>query len=222
MIIVFDVDGTLVDGNQQDGNCFARAIREVTRIPFQDSDWTKFSEITAKAVVHQIHPHLSPEELETIEEKVAENFHQCLIKTHERNDQSFIPIQGAIELLQTLLDHEDFSVAIAAGDWFKTIHFKLSAAGFSVSDIPMATSSDRYSRAEIIRLAVERADRTIDEAIYVGDGTCDLRATQSLGIPFIGVGHNIHRLEAAGATHLIPHFGGSNFFDILNQIRLKE
>jgi phosphoglycolate phosphatase-like HAD superfamily hydrolase len=222
MIIVFDVDGTLVDGTQQDESCFVRAIREVTGISFQNSEWSKFSEVTAKAVVHQIHPHLSPAEIETIEKEVHQSFHRHLVNAHERNDQSFVPIQGAIELITTLREHTEFSVAIATGDWFETIHFKLSAAGFSVSDIPMATSSDHYSRADIIRLAVERADRTIDEAIYVGDGTWDLRATQTLGIPFIGVGHNIHRLKAAGATHLTPNFEGSDFFDLLNQIRLKE
>ncbi len=218
MIIVFDVDGTLVDGSRQEQSCFMQALRDVTGIPFTDSAWTHFPEVTAKAVVHQIHSDLPLDELEKIEKQVSQSFHRYLVQQHQRNDQSFIPIEGAIELIATLQEHEDFSVAIATGDWFETIHFKLSAAGFSVSDIPMATSSDHYSRADIIRLAVERADCSIDEAIYVGDGTWDLRATQTLGIPFIGVGHHIHRLKAAGAPHLIPHYDNSNFFDIVNQL----
>jgi phosphoglycolate phosphatase-like HAD superfamily hydrolase len=219
MIIVFDVDGTLVDGTQQDESCFVQAIRDVTGIPFQNSDWSELSEVTAKAVIHQIHPHFSPGEIDRIEKEVYQTFHRHLIKAHKTNDQSFIPIQGAVELIATLREHSDFSVAIATGDWFETINFKLSAAGFSVSGIPMATSSDYYSRADIIRLAVERAEHNIEDAIYVGDGTWDLRATQTLGIPFIGVGHNIHRLEAAGATHLTSHYDNSNFFDIVNQLR---
>ena len=47
----------------------------------------------------------------------------------------------------------DFIVAIATGDWRDSITFKLRAAGIPFEDIPIVTSSEHYSRADIIRAA---------------------------------------------------------------------
>jgi len=82
----------------------------------------------------------------------------------------------------------------------------------------MATCSDRLTRAEIISLAAERAGRPIPEAIYVGDGAWDLRATQTLNIPFIGCGKNIDRLKAAGARYAVPDLNPDRFFTVLTQL----
>ena len=95
---------------------------------------------------------------------------------------------------------------------------KLNAAGFDLAGIPMATSSERSARADIIRLAIERAGRSLDEAVYVGDGPWDLRATQQLGIPFIGVGRKVARLREAGARHTLDDFSKNELPGLLAQV----
>ena len=56
------------------------------------------------------------------------------------------------------------------------------------------------------------------ESIYVGDGTWDLRATQALGIPFIGVGEKHAELAAAGAKFVHPTLTPAGIFSLLENI----
>ena len=65
----------------------------------------------------------------------------------------------------------------------------------------MATCSDHPRRSEIIRLAAQRAGRSLSDAIYIGDGVWDLRACRELGVRFIGTGSRLHLLKKAGAEH---------------------
>jgi len=58
-------------------------------------------------------------------------------------------------------------IAIATGDWRETISFKLRAAVISFDDIPMVTSSEFYSRADIIAAAVAKTGRSLEEAVCV-------------------------------------------------------
>ena len=67
-------------------------------------------------------------------------------------------------------------VAIATGGWLETITFRLNVAGIPFTSIPLVTSSDHYSRAEIIAASVRQAGRPLEEAICVGDGLWDFRA----------------------------------------------
>jgi len=67
----------------------------------------------------------------------------------------------------------------------------------------MATSSDAPRRSDIIRLAAQRAGRSLSDVVYVGDGVWDLKASGDLGIGFIGTGSRLNRLKEAGAEHMI-------------------
>ena len=218
MIVVFDVDGTLVDSSSVDNQCFVAAFHQIIGIELRDTHWASFTEITARAVVEQLLPDTNQEELRRIERRVQADYHRRLREVHAANPAAYQPTPGALEAITRLRQTPSVSVAIATGDWHDTISLKLAAAGFDVTDIPMATSSDRSARADIIRLAVERAGSSLADAIYVGDGPWDLRATQQLGIPFIGVGRKVARLRAAGARHTMDDFSQDELPGLLTQI----
>jgi phosphoglycolate phosphatase-like HAD superfamily hydrolase len=75
--------------------------------------------------------------------------------------------------------------AIATGGWRAEAELKLARAGIPFAGVPMATSDDSPDRAEILRLAAERAGP--GPALYVGDGPWDRSAAADLGLPFVGV-----------------------------------
>ncbi len=81
------------------------------------------------------------------------------------------------------------------------------------------TSSDYFSRADIIRAAVDRVGQPLSEAIYVGDGLWDLRATRKLGIPFIGVGRRRKKLREAGAEHILEDLTPAAFHPVFERIK---
>jgi phosphoglycolate phosphatase-like HAD superfamily hydrolase len=218
MIVVFDVDGTLVDSGTVDHKCFEASFREIIGITLVASHWVTFTEITARAIVEQVMPGTDPGEVRRTEQLVQADYFRRLREAHLANPAVYQPTPGALAALTELRRTTGVSVAIATGDWHNTISLKLNAAGFDLEGIPMATSSERSARADIIRLAVERAGRSLDDAVYVGDGPWDLRATQQLGIPFIGVGRKVARLREAGAVHTMNDFNKDELPGLLAKV----
>lgn len=203
MLIIFDVDGTLIGGESVDWKCFDEAFLHVAGFPFPDGFYSSIDEVTAKAIVHQALPELSSDYRHQTEKFVCGEYLNRLRDAHALDTNSFSPAPGALEVLKYLGQQDELAIAIATGDWIETISFKLNAAQIDVSQYPMATSSDCYARADIIRLSAERAGHSLNDVIYVGDGLWDYRATQELGIPFLGVGHRYTQFLDIGVVHAL-------------------
>ena len=217
MIIIFDVDGTLLGGESADWTSFGAAFQEAAGFALAPAFFETLEEITTQAIVHQAFANHSPEEKKAIESAIRCGYLRRLAEAHQRDPLTFSPTTGSVALLQDL-QRKKIPVAIATGDWLETITFKLTAARIAFKNLPMATSSDRYSRADIISLAATKAGASLDEAIYVGDGSWDLRAARKLGIPFIGVGSKADKLHQAGAKHLVPDLAPENFWPAVEKI----
>jgi phosphoglycolate phosphatase-like HAD superfamily hydrolase len=216
-LIVFDVDGTLLDPHAVDDGCFDQAIREVTGVALTAAIWSGFKEVTAQAIVHQALGNDWPD-IELVKTRIKDSFLAKLRASYNENPATIRSFVGAAGLFSTLKASPDFAVAIATGCWRETAHFKLKVAGFDISDVPFACASDRYSRAEIISLAAERAGIPIERSVYVGDGLWDFRATQQLGIPFVGTGGKIEALRRAGVEHTFSEWDEGGLREILERI----
>lgn len=216
-LIVFDVDGTLIGGESVDWASFEAAFGEVAGFHLDDAFFDSIEEVTAQAIVHQALKTLTPAARRSKEYAVRLNYLRRLRDAHEGNPKSFTAIDGAVDLIDDL-KKRGLSVAIATGDWRETILFKLQSAEVPVSDIPIVTSSEFYSRADIIAEAVAKAGYQLHEALYVGDGPWDLRASKKLGIPFIGVGNREEKLREAGAKHFLPNLSSFDFWKLRGAI----
>jgi phosphoglycolate phosphatase-like HAD superfamily hydrolase len=112
---------------------------------------------------------------------------------------------------------EKHKIAIATGCWCESAKLKLHRSGFMIEDIPFASSSDTRRRADIIALAASRAGSGVSDAVYVGDGLWDLKATRELGMRFVGVGRRHELLRVHGASQVLATFAErSQFFRFLN------
>jgi phosphoglycolate phosphatase-like HAD superfamily hydrolase len=216
-LIIFDVDGTLIDATEIDNDCFDRAFQETTGVTLTASIWSQFKEVTAQAIVYQALGDTWPDITTTLN-RVKESFLVNLRAGHALNPTSVRAFDGTVDLISSLRESPVLNVAIATGCWRETAHFKLKAAGFNLLDIPFACASDCYSRAEIIFLAAQRAGIPVNRAVYVGDGVWDLRATQQLGIPFIGVGRKVDALRQAGAEYTLDSLNADALRRALEQI----
>jgi phosphoglycolate phosphatase-like HAD superfamily hydrolase len=218
MLVVFDVDGTLIGGESFDWASFDTALEQVAGFSPPPSFWESLEEVTAHAIAtaaSAAHPANQRKRVETL---IQEGYLRNLGEAHKTNPDAFRSRPGAPELLKQLRQANGISLAIATGDWHATISLKLAASGLDVAGIPMATCSDCYSRTDIIKLAAQRAGRSLEDAIYVGDGTWDFRACKKLGIPFIGTGERIARLREAGATQLLPDLSPEPFWEVLTAV----
>ena len=216
-MIVFDADGTLVGGEATDWASFGAAFEEAAGFVLDDSFFARIEEVTAQAIVYQALEDVPDEKKKKIECAVRQGYLRRLQSAHENNPRSFPALDGALALLAELKERR-VPVAIATGDWFESISFKLEAAGIQFDTVPMVTSSDFYSRADIIAGAIAKAGRPMQEAVYIGDGLWDLRAARKLGIPFIGVGYRKERLEAAGANYTLRDLTPVMFWQTMETI----
>ncbi len=196
-----------------------RGISSYRRVSFSRRIFSTIDEVTAKAIVHQALPELTSDDRHQTEKFVCGEYLNRLRDAHALDADSFSPAPGALEVLKYLSQQDELAIAIATGDWIETISFKLNAAQIDVSQYSMATSSDCYARADIIRLSAERAGYSLDDVIYIGDGLWDYHATQELGIPFLGVGHRYTQFLDIGVVHALQTLEPTEFTTWFHRFR---
>lgn len=218
MVIVFDVDGTLIGGEEQDWPSFDAALYKVMGFHPDAEFWAGTHEITGRAIIRRVAEVTGIPWDESIEARVRKLYLENLRSAAPFKGTVFLPKPGAAEILELLRNTPIFDVAIATGDFKESSQFKLASAGLDIRGLPYASSSDAGVRSEIIRTAVERAGYSIVDAVYVGDGPWDFRACEQLQIPFVGTGRKIDRLKELGATRIAEDLQPSTLLPLLHQI----
>jgi phosphoglycolate phosphatase-like HAD superfamily hydrolase len=186
-MIIFDVDGTLIGGEQTDWACFEGAFAEAAGSDFPDDFFATLEEVTARAIVHRALAGRPLRERVAIEAEVRAGFCRRLEAAVQADAGAFPALGEAAELLADLQARR-IPVALATGDWRQSVLIKLRAARLPIGSLPLVTSSDHERRCDIIARAAARLGTPIDQVTYVGDGLWDLRATQQLGCSFLGCG----------------------------------
>ena len=189
-LVLFDIDGTLVESYDFDTECFQAAIEDVLGVRI-GPDWSRYHHVTDSGILTEVIDGLGLQsDSERITAEVKEQFLSRV--TGYISCHGVSPIPGAYEFLVHLVARKNVAVAFATGGWSESAKMKLGAAGITFSSIPLASSSDHYSRTEIMRLAERRAGNShYDSMTYFGDGPWDQKASKTLGYNFVSVGDRI-------------------------------
>lgn len=189
-LVMFDIDGTLLNSYDQDSECFVLAVEDALGIKI-DADWSRYNHVSDSGITHQlIHDFSLQDQNEEIASLIKENFLSRLKKS--LSQKSIYPINGAKEFLLTLQSRPDIRLALATGSWLESAKIKLEASGISYSGIPIASASDHYDRTEIMKLAKKLSgDHEYQSVTYFGDGPWDLKAATQLAYDFILIGNRI-------------------------------
>lgn len=194
-LVMFDIDGTLVESYDFDSSCFVDAVADVLGVR-TNSDWASYQYVTDSGILNQIMDELSiGDDRAIVEMTVKENFLARIASHLAKNNVSFVA--GAKEFLCELSARDDVALVFATGGWLESAKMKLSAAGIHFPGIPIASASDHYCRLEIMRLAEIRAREGKYKSItYFGDGSWDLKASADLGYNFVLVGNRLEHHQA--------------------------
>jgi len=204
MLSIFDIDGTICDTQDVEGRCYARAIERVTGMSLATLDWTAYDEPTSSAIVRQLLAGDSTARLK--EDQIKSEFHRLLQEEQPNFPGDFVAIAGAIEFLERLSEEKVCDVAIATGCFDITARFKLECCGIALERFPHATSSDAGGRKDIIKIAAQRAGFDLSSVVYFGDAPWDVRASNALGIPMIGIGRRHEKLRTFGLRHVFRDY----------------
>lgn len=192
-LVMFDVDGTLVDSAGFDAELYSEAVETELGVPV-DCGWNRYEHVTDSGILAQIVRERGLEARRAeLGERVQRRFVALVHDYLVRHAHAVREIEGAGRLVERLLASPDVRVAVATGGWETTARLKLEHVGIRASGLALASASDAVARAEIMRLAERRAMQGAvpARATYFGDGAWDQRASAELGYDFVAVGRNV-------------------------------
>ena len=212
-LVMFDIDGTLIDSGEYDAVLFKQAIKDVLDIEISD-DWSSYRNVTDSGILEEIIDNFGiVSDRSLIHDQVKQRFFDLNEKYLRDRPAALREIPGAKDFINRLDKMASVAIAIATGGWEETARFKLEGVGIDTANLVLTSSSDALSRAEIIRLAENRAlaGRNAVEKIYFGDGIWDKRACEELNYNFIAIGNNVDHetrfMNFLAADELISHLG---------------
>lgn len=218
-LIIFDIDGTLTNTNAVDHQSFIKTYNDLYDIQVDGNMWEQCEHYTDTGIAQHVFDHkigrpVGPVDMRKIKKAMVDN----LMLFMEADEQAFNEVVGAYDLIEALKKNNQYDLAIATGCWDETATLKLNIAGIDYEDIPLATSSHSVSRTGIIEHAISLAKNQYQVAdyksiVYIGDGLWDVKATNELKLPFIGIDCNKNGVLAkAGVKSVLENFSNIDSF----------
>lgn len=210
-LVVFDIDGTLLNNHAVEDSCFKQALGETLGLAALDTDWATYRDVSDDGVAAEAYQRAYGAAL-PLNLRDATVAHFVALVGVACAEGGLTLVAGADRIFADL-EAAGWTVALATGAWANAAHLKLRAAGLAIDNRALATSEDGPARVAIVRAAMRRAAEAADvssfaRVVTVGDGVWDVEAARCLSLPFvgIGVGDRAATLRSAGATTILPDF----------------
>lgn len=225
-LILFDIDGTLVDCGGQPKPLFGEALEEVYGergdLPGYDFSGKTDPRIVVdlmtaagvpEAVIHQRLPDLRDAYLARLAERL------------EPEHVRILP--GVVELLTTLAERDDLVIALLTGNWERGAGIKLGSVGLERFFAFGSFGDGQTDRRDLPPVALARAAAHCgrrfrpEEAWIVGDSLLDVDCARAHGIPCLAVATGrtpAEALAAAGARRVIADLGSMS--EVLSALEL--
>lgn len=208
MLVVFDVDGTLIDSQHAITAAMAEAyLQNGFPAPTREAVRAIVGLSVAEAIA--VLSEGAPEHpLEAIGEAFRQNYKRGRLVSPDGS----APYPGAIEALDALAARGDLLLGLATGNSRRGVEHFVSRHGLERHFVTRQTADDAPSKphpAMILQAAAEAGVRP-EEAVMIGDTTFDMLMARSAGARAIGVDWGYHapdRLLAAGAERVVSSFG---------------
>jgi phosphoglycolate phosphatase-like HAD superfamily hydrolase len=220
-IVLFDVDGTLLDNLRGDDESYARAFKDEFGIAKVDTNWSRYPHCTDSCITRELlSSHFGRPATDDEIRRARDAYADALRRDFATGGKTASPMRGVVDALSALTAH-GWNAALATGGWRATAMMKLEHSRLPVTSLPGGFADDHLTREGIATVARERAEaiarRAATRVVYVGDATWDAKACAALGMPFVGIARDgrADRLRRAGATTVLPDFA-DGFFDALD------
>jgi len=208
-LVLFDIDGTLVDVRGAGRRAFAEALTLTWGI-VDDLHDIRFAGATDLGVLQQLR-----QRHELPEEQVPAFFHHM-----ERTLARALIIEpphvyDGVRSCLSAWTNSDAMLGLLTGNALRTAHVKLETAGLDRSPFDVGGYGDEHhDRNELARLAVSRAVSGAGhdfDVVVVGDTPADIAAAKAVGATAVAVttGHyDEAALREAGADLVLPNLAG--------------
>jgi phosphoglycolate phosphatase len=217
-VVLFDVDGTLIDTGGAGGRSWSFAFHEAFGV---EGDIRKFSEVgmTDPVVARTTFEGTMGREATT--DEVIRLMMRYVLRLPVEVDSSpgYRVMPGVEDLLARLVE-ADTLLGLVTGNIEGAAHIKLSRARLGRYFLFGGYGSDSSVRSDLTIAAIARAEalsgHRIDpaEVIVVGDTPRDIEAAHGAGTIAVGVAtgeFDVEALRGAGAEHVLRSFADDDF-----------
>lgn len=186
-LILFDIDGTLINSSRAGRAAMGRALHEVFGVAGAVHTYS-FAGKTDRRIVHDLMtaegwtPAAVEARLPHFYERMAAAGQDLFTPERIR------PCPGVLPLLDVLGRRDDVVMALLTGNIRHTVPLKLAAAGIDPARFRVgAYGSDSIERDDLFGLAVARAHETLNrrfqarDVIVIGDTPADIRCARAGG-----------------------------------------
>jgi phosphoglycolate phosphatase-like HAD superfamily hydrolase len=212
-VYILDIDGTLIPSARIDNRCYWQAVFACFGKRGPVPDLHTFTHVTDSGILQEWCLTRLGRPPSTEETRfVKQEFLRLTKSAYQQDPESFRPLPGVEDWLQSVRASPRQSAGIATGGWGHTARLKLRLAGLDRFRLPLASADDASDRVSIMRIAARRITGPQAQPgsayIYFGDGCWDYHASQELGWRFVGIatGTAARRLLEAGASEIRPDF----------------
>lgn len=211
-LVLFDIDGTLLDCGRQVRPWFAAALEEVFGTS-GDVDGYDFAGKTDPLIVVDLMTAAgcSRETALAGVERVKKLYLDRLAAGLDASRVRRLP--GVFEVVERLERRSDVAFGLLTGNWAEGARVKLAAGGLGERFPFGAFGDDGLDRDELPPVALRRAGELHDrgfepgDSLIIGDSVLDVRCARAHGIPCLAVATSrtpAEALQAAGATWVAP------------------
>jgi len=204
-LIIFDMDGTLIDSVALIVETVTGAFVAVGEPAPDETAIRSISGITARDAMAILAPDAAPAR---IEELTRSYRHQYTSRAGGAREPLF---HGAMEALERLRQRDDTILAVATGKGLQGAVTLLTAHGILDWFHSVETPTDNRGKPDpqMLETAMRKAGTGTAETVMIGDTVHDMRMARAGGVGAIGVAWGYHEtvdLEAAGADIVITRF----------------
>jgi phosphoglycolate phosphatase-like HAD superfamily hydrolase len=198
-LIMFDLDGTLVDSTAIDSGCYLQALVDVFEFDLDriDRDWANYPHITDAGILQTL-----------CQSELGRDPHSTEVRYYQQRFLELLKIAITDRPLQQI-----YAIALATGAWRQTAQFKLDQTNLDRIISPTACCDDAHARVKIMQCAYHRSISSyqqlqFERVTYVGDGVWDGIAARNLDYHFVGIGTGDRAADllATGAQCVFPNY----------------
>lgn len=222
ILLVLDIDGTLVDSISVHEHAFLQAL--------QQHGYSR-SDVDSAALLHYtdswVYKSLFLSKHGRSPEKTESEQFEADFNTHFKKaflSDSILPLRGAAAFLNTIIQSPGIQICFATGSFRQAACLKLSTLPVNCDDWVLSSASEFYTREDIVRDSIERVSlnqkHSFRKIVVLGDGLWDQRTARNLGLYFVGINvpeTNIKRFEPD--TVFFDDFSKPD--NLLNTLRLQ-
>lgn len=204
-LVIFDVDGTLVDSQAHIVGAMTRAFTAQGLAPLPRETVLSIVGLSLPQAVARLLPDAAP----ALCGAVVESYKDSFAMLRAQDASPLYP--GARETLEALRARDDVLLGVATGKSRRGLDHLMAAHGLQGWFVTCQVADDHPSKPHpsMLLTALDETGASADGAVMIGDTVFDIEMGRAAGVRTLGVSwgyHPVAALEQAGADRVIHGF----------------